>query len=364
MDRRAFLKTVGAVGVAGAATRASAREAAPLGVWRKLPTEPFRGKQDDVVFVDRTTGWYGNGAGKLFKTVDGGETWTSMLDRPGLFVRALGFVDASTGFLGNIGPGYFPNVTDATPLYRTRDGGATWTPVVIEGPPMTGVCAIDVLRRPFVNAGVLDHRVAIRAAGRVGGPAFLAESLDGGETWVSRDMGSRTAMIFDVKFVTERVGFIAGASSADVQSAVPVILRTEDGGRTWSEVFRGGRPFELTWKISFPTPDVGYVTLQSYDPDTTKSRRHFAKSTDGGRTWSELPLIDSHPFRAFGVGFLDERRGWIGGSTGGLETVDGGATWRPVEMGRAVNKIRILRDERGVRAVAIGVDMHVLDLPA
>ena len=122
MDRRVFLGTAAASALVPTVGRA--QDAAPA--WVKLPTEPYRGKQDDVVFVDALTGWYGNGAGKLFRTTDGGQTWVKQLDRPGTFVRALGFVDAELGFLGNIGPDYFPNVSDATPLYRTRDGGGSW----------------------------------------------------------------------------------------------------------------------------------------------------------------------------------------------------------------------------------------------
>lgn len=53
--------------------------------WAKLVTEPYRGKQDDIFFVDAMTGWYVNGSGKIFKTVDGGKTWLLKLYQPGTF---------------------------------------------------------------------------------------------------------------------------------------------------------------------------------------------------------------------------------------------------------------------------------------
>lgn len=360
MDRRVFLGTAAATALVPAV--GWAQEAAPG--WVKLPTEAYRGKQDDVVFVDALTGWYGNGAGKLFKTTDGGQTWVKQLDRPGTFVRALGFVDAELGFLGNIGPDYFPNVSDDTPLYRTRDGGGSWEPVVIDGPAVKGICAIDVLKTPFINAGVLDHRVTIRAAGRVGGPAFLATSRDRGETWTSEDLSAHTGMILDVHFVSEQVGFICGASSAEVQASTAIVLRTGDGGRTWSRVYEGSRTFELTWKMSWPSATVGYVTVQSYNPDTTASQRYVAKSVDGGLTWREMPLVDNAAVREFGVGFVDENHGWVGAVPNGFETTDGGASWSPVQMGNAVNKVRVIPRPGGGHVVfAIGVEMHRLDLP-
>lgn len=362
MDRRHFL-------AAGTALALSplpvlAQDGAGGSGWRLLPTEPYRGKQDDIAFIDRMTGWYGNGLGKLFKTTDGGETWVQQLDQPGTYVRALGFVDAQTGFLGNIGPGYFPTATDPVPLYRTRDGGETWQPVEISGPALVGLCAIDVLRVPFINAGVLDHRVVVRAGGRVGGPALLAESVDGGETFTSRDLSDLTAMIQDVKFIDGATGFIAGASSVDISRSSGVILKTDDGGRTWRKVYQSSRPWELTWKISFPSEQTGYVSLQSYNPDPTASVRYVLKTTDGGDSWSEVPMVDNAQFRPFGIGFVTEELGWVGGVPGGLETRDGGQTWQPVSIGPAVNKIRVVRDDQGVSVFAIGAQVHRLDLPA
>ena len=331
--------------------------------WVKLPTEPYRGKQDDIFFVDRLNGWYGNGLGKLFRTRDGGDNWTLAAERPGTFIRALGFVDENLGLIGNIGTGYFPNVEDETPLYRTTDGGVTWSPVQIEG-ELKGICAICVQRVPFINAGNLDHRVVLWAGGRVGGPAHLAVSRDLGLTWTAQDLSPLTAMILDVQFVSERVGFIAGATDASVQESRATILRTDDGGQTWTRVYEGGRPWELTWKMSFPSPQVGYVTVQSYNQDPASSARYVAKTTDGGLTWTELPLIDDLRVRQFGVGFMDEQRGWVGAVPHGFETRDGGQTWTPADMGPAVNKVRVVRDDAGTSVFAIGVEVRRLILTA
>ena len=46
-----------------------------LPTWQRLPTEPYRGKQDDIAFVSPDSGWYGNGDGKLYRTIDGGQRW-------------------------------------------------------------------------------------------------------------------------------------------------------------------------------------------------------------------------------------------------------------------------------------------------
>lgn len=332
--------------------------------WVRQNTAPTTYKQDDIFFVNPSRGWYGNGPdGRLYGTIDGGDTWTLLWERPGTFIRALGFLDERNGFLGNVGVDYFPHVTDATPLYATSDGGRTWTPVSsINGPMPKGICAIDVFRDQFINHGELAARAIIRAAGRVGGPAFLMQSHDNGATWVSRDLGAATAMVLDVKFVSPTVGFLAGASDAEVADSNALVLKTEDGGATWRRVYQSARPWEISWKLSFPTERVGYVTVQNYNADATVAQRVVAKTEDGGATWRELELTRDHAFQEFGVGFVNARRGWVGGTSGGFETRDGGRHWRAVDMGHKINKIRVLpMPGHRFRAFAVGDSVYRLD---
>jgi photosystem II stability/assembly factor-like uncharacterized protein len=208
----------------------------------------------------------------------------------------------------------------------------------------------------------LSRRTVIHAGGRVGGPAYLLRSLDGGERWTSLDLSAHTAMILDVKFFDAMNGLVCAGSDAAVERSHALILTTNDGGRTWARRYESSRPYELTWKASFPTRTVGYVTVQSYDPDSTKAARFVAKTVDGGTTWAELPLVINHKVREFGVGFATPDTGWVGAAPHGFATTDGGRTWTRADMGNAVNKIRVLRDGDGWIAWALGVEMHRLEL--
>lgn len=338
--------------------------AQPNAQWFKLNTEAYRGKQDDIVFVDAKSGFYVNGAGKIFKTVDGGQSWQLVLHQPGTYFRTIGFVDAKTGFAGNIGTDYFPGVTDTTPLYQTKDGGVSWAPVKnLTGVAVKGLCAIDVVHSAFVNAGVLDQRTIVHAAGRVGGPAFLLRSLDGGHSWLSIDMNAHIAAITDVKFFDEMNGIVVGADDANIGRSHAVIIATRDGGQTWRRVYTSARPHEIAWKQSFPSRQVGYVTVQNYDTDKTVSQRVVAKTQDGGNTWQEVPLVDDYAVRQFGIGFADEQTGWVGTSTSGFATQDGGKSWTRVEMGKAVNKIRIVPDGQHFVGFGIGVSVYKFGTP-
>ncbi len=328
--------------------------------WQRVPTEPYtlNNKQDALAFGTPTVGLYGNGTGRIFRTEDAGRHWRLVWHHAGTYVRALESVDAETAYMGNVGPGYFDDVTDTRPLFVTHDGGSRWTPVVpAGGPPVTGICAIDVLR--------VDGKVeSIRAGGRVGGPAGMIVSRDGGATWTAKDMGAVTGMILDIHFVDARTGFIAGASASDEGKAHARILKTTDGGDTWRAVFDSPRAGDNDWKLAFPTARVGYATIMSYAAPAGEARGYVVKTEDGGEHWRKLVVTTDHGWIPYGIAFLDERRGWVGGATGGYGTTDGGETWSPAHMGLSTNKIRFLpAPDGGTRALAIGHDLFSLDLP-
>jgi photosystem II stability/assembly factor-like uncharacterized protein len=351
----------------------------PENGWQKLSTEEFRGKQDDISFINQNIGWYGNGLGKLFQTTDGGNTWLLKTSMPGTFIRALGFVDENIGYLGNVGTDYYPDVKDPYPLYKTIDGGSTWSKVVVEGiEKVKGICGIHILPRQRIFQGNMQNVPLIHAAGRVGGPAYIVRSIDGGRNWNILDLTNQAQFILDVHFFDEMNGLVC--SNASMPNAPPnkdgeqpteaQMLRTADGGKTWVAVYRSGRATENCWKMSFPSNQVGYATVQSYDQDPKASQRVVIKTIDGGRTWKELNLVNDIKSREFGIAFLSETHGWVGTASSGFETRDGGLTWNAVNFGRYVNKIRVIKydvDNQRTNVVrsrvfAIGVDIHRLDV--
>ena len=364
MDRR-ILWLGAAMLVAGCASGvpapgpASIAEA-PGAAWVTSPSEAYKGKRDDIHFADSRTGFYGTGAGDLFRSDDGGASWTKSWSKPGTFIRAIGFVDAANGFLGNVGDAY-PNVTDKVPLYRTRDGGRTWTPVDLGGAVVEGICAIDVLRTRSIHQGELRERAVIHAAGRVSGPAKLLRSTDGGETWTYIDLSAQAGMILDVKFVDANTGFVFAGTSGNVQESEALILKTGDGGKRWRAVYRSGRKLENSWKASFVDARTGFATVQTYDP--ARAQQVIVKTVDGGETWRELPLTSNAKARQFGIGFASERIGWVGTAAGGFETRDGGASWAPVPLAPAANKIRVKAADGTPMIYAIGTQVQRLTVP-
>lgn len=127
-----------------------------------------------------------------------------------------------------------------------------------------------------------------------------------------------------------------------------VVLRTTDGGATWQQRYVGTRDREWGWKISFPTPTVGYVSLER-----PSGPMFFLKTADGGLTWSEFPFEN---INEQGIGFVTPTIGWIGGAGNPTYgTTDGGATWTETPWGEQLNRFQFLGPAIGY---AIGVTVY------
>jgi photosystem II stability/assembly factor-like uncharacterized protein len=319
--------------------------------WSNLDSAPYNGgKQDGIYFINKEIGWVVNGSGRIYKTTDGGETWIQQRNSPGTYFRSVAFVNEQTGFAGNIGPNYFPGVTDTNPLYKTIDGGNSWASVTpnISGVIPTGICAIQA-----VNANV------IYAAGRVGTPTVIMKSTDGGNNWVGTDLSSQCKMILDIYFQTPEIGYVFAGTNANIATSKARILRTTDGGTTWTNVFTSTRNYEIFWKASFPSENVGFATIQSYNSATTQ--RFIVKTSDGGQTWTELPLANSG-VREFGIGFINDNVGWVGGENNGYETLDGGLTWTSKDIGQYANKMSIVSNTDGSKTCyAVGLNVYKME---
>lgn len=313
--------------------------------WTNLPSAPFNSaKQDGIFFLNRDTGWAVNGSGRIFKTLNGGSNWIQQKNSPGTYFRAVTFLNSQIGFAGNVGPDYFPNVTDANPLYRSVDGGNSWTDATasISGPVPVGICGIQALNDSVVYA-----------AGRVGGPPILIKSTNAGETWQGSDLSDHCQMILDVWFVSPDTGFVFAGTSLNVAASSARILRTTDGGLSWTDVYTSTRPSEIMWKAWFPSRKIGYASIQSYS--TSSTQRYIAKTTDGGVNWVELPLVNTG-IREFGIGFINDSVGWVGGENTGYQTINGGQTWTNKNIGQYANKFSIVKNPDGSNtAYAIGL---------
>ena len=295
-------------------------QAAPA--WFPL-TQTWRwGRIDGLHFVDAQTGWIAAGGGTIHRTTNGGANWEQQYMDRNLYFRSIMFADPQHGWAGTL--------NSSSILFETSNGGAFWAPVTnIPEPKPNAICGLWVAS-PLVIYGV----------GSYAGPARLIKSIDAGATWTSSDLAPLVTTLVDVFFFDELEGFIIGGRGQFPTTLQAVVLHTTDGGATWQERYFGSRMGEWGWKISFPHPDTGYVSLEAIQPPM-----YVLKTVDRGLTWTELSFP---PYNEQGIGFATPRIGWVGGGNNPtFGTVDGGLTWTLTPWGESLDRFQFLTPSLG-----------------
>ncbi len=216
----------------------------------------------------------GSKAGRLFKSSDGGETWSKLLDNAAAPVSFISIPEKSpsTIFVSTLGGG----------LLKSEDAGASWRTL---DTPKQAVCA----------KAAPSNKDIVYASFKDGG---MMKSLDGGASWSSAKEGMAPKLVVRDIVVhpsnPDRVNCVArdGWSSCAYLS--------EDGGRTWSKsdllkADRVGSPtLPEEWKGELKDGHVKFsggtsMALSDADPDTIFISANWRNiiSRDGGRTWEE-----------------------------------------------------------------------------
>ncbi len=284
---------------------------------------------DDVFFLNENLGWAANGYyAKVYKTIDGGVNWTIQTSESILgsdhYFRNIEFLDENIGFLGTLNQKF----------YKTTDGGTTWNLVTNITPNPVAICGLDCVGTS-----------TIYGCGAYFTPAFVIKSTDSGNTWQYIDMSAYADALVEISFSDENTGYALGNKSNG-----GVILKTTNGGLTWTEILNSGTVGDYFWKFQIleSNPNIMFSAVEAVTPNPGR----LAKSIDGGATWTFTNAPESV---VQAVGFLNENRGWMGGHTTGFyETLDGGLTWTNTGIGNNLNRIIFI----GSTAYASGTTIY------
>ena len=279
-----------------------------------------------------------NGGYGIYKSLDGGKNWKLMgLEKTRNIHRIIIDRDhPNTVYVAAIGSPWGEHPERG--IFKTTDGGKSWTKVLFVN-NKTGAAdlVMDASNPNKLIAAMWEHRRMPYTFNSGGPGSGLYVTYDGGENWTKKTDKDGLP-----KGELGRIGLAISNSNpkvvyALIESKKNALYRSEDGGFKWAMVNNkstargkegiGNRPFYYSDIFVDPTNENKLYTVFTF----------VNYSIDGGKTFKELmPAYNTN------VGVHPDHHAWwihpknpnymIDGNDGGLNiTKDGGKTWRFVE---------------------------------
>jgi photosystem II stability/assembly factor-like uncharacterized protein len=259
----------------------------------------------------------------VYKTVDGGKTWTfaGLYDAGQIGAVHIHPTNPNVVWVAAIGNAFKPNAERG--VFKTSDGGKTWKKVLFVS---DSIGATDLELNPanpdivyaWMWRGERKPWTIISGAHNSSGVGFY-KSTDGGEHFTKLSTGLPTELVGKANMA------VSAASPNRVYALVEAkpgggLYRSDDAGQSWKLMSSNGqlitRPFYYVTLAADPTnADVLYGGAEG-----------FFKSTDGGTTWATMrtPHGDNHDM------WINPTDGkiMIQANDGGANvSQDGGRTW-------------------------------------
>ncbi len=264
-----------------------------------------------VCFPDANTGYSVGGdyttGSIILKTINGGTSWVTLQSGTNLGLSSVYFSNADTGYA--VGNGA---------ILKTIDGGANWNVTPIEG-------ILNSVYFPDADTGyavgdysyIFDHI------------CIIYKTTNGGVDWMLQTSFSSQQSLSSVYFTNADTGYVAGTYYAPTIETEGYVMKTSDGGATWSDVLNTWNIFDYphSWlsSVFFTDTNTGYAVGSS-----------IFKTSDGGTNWI-LQTGDSINALA-SVYFSDVDTGYAIGYQGNvLKTNDGGTNWSTNLTWTAIN---------------------------
>ncbi len=239
---------------------------------------------------DRSVWYVAAGSGGVWKTVNAGTTWTPIFDdQPSYSIGEI-TLDPSNPEVVWVGTG--ENVSGrhvgwGDGVYRSRDGGRTWQPM--------GLAKSEHIGRILVHPKN-GNVVLVAAEGPLwapGGERGVYRSQDGGATWTGVLQIDENTGVTDLEFDPSNPdivyaaayqrrrhvwGFLGGGPQSGIYKSV-------DGGISWRRLATGlpkGDAGRIGLAVTAADPNLVYATIEADEKE-----RGFYRSRDRGESWEK-----------------------------------------------------------------------------
>jgi photosystem II stability/assembly factor-like uncharacterized protein len=295
----------------------------------------------------------------IYRTTDGGRTWTclGLSDTRHIGAIVVHPTDPDIAFVAALGHAWGPNPERG--VYRTADGGRTWDQSLFRSPTAGAIdISIDPGNPDTLFAALWDAQRGPHYL-RSGGPdSSLYRSIDGGASW--EDLTARPGL---PSGILGKIGVAVSPSQpgrvwALIEAVEGGLYRSDDNGETWNLVSDHsgirGRPWYYTHLVADPVDadTIWSLSIQSW------------KTVDGGTNWSAMPTPHSDNHDLW-IDPHDPCRMILGNDGGASVSFNGGYTWSAQQTQPTAQLYHVTTDRRfPYRLYASQQDNTAISLPS
>jgi photosystem II stability/assembly factor-like uncharacterized protein len=316
--------------------------------WRMIG--PFRGGRTRAVAgvpAQPNVFYIGAVDGGVWKTDDAGRTWQPVFDdQPTQSIGAIAVApsDPNVVYVGSGEGLHRPDLSVGDGIYRSADGGRTWSHLGLREGQQIPDLAVDPKNPDRLFAAVLGHPYGASAE------RGIYRSLDGGKAWqkvLGKDDetgGSAVAIdpsrpnVVYAALWQDRLG--PWEDKNQFQGTGGGLFKSMDGGETWARLGKGlpDNTTQVNFSIAASRPERLMAVVGTNEPGNYSSAAGLGvfRSDDGGESWERI-TADPRPALRIGGGDLpiiriDPTNPDVVYSMGlvTMRSVDGGKTWTPL----------------------------------
>ena len=282
-------------------------------VWKPEGPTNIGGRVTDIARhpILSETFYIGCSMGGIFKTINGGNTWTPIFDDvPSQSIGNIAISKSNPDILyagtGEANGSATSGAFFGSGVYRTDNGGETWTSAGLELSNHIGRLVVND-EDPDIVVAAVTGKLYGKCSNR-----GVYKTNDGGENWEQLFIVSDSTACIDVAVHPEDSNIIYAAMwertrqpwQRDYGGPTSGIYRTLDGGATWTRLENGlpdntisrGR---IGLSLCASDPNVVYATIT--DNEISNAFLGVYRTDNRGELWDEVSFdLPSNTFSSFG----------------------------------------------------------------